>query len=254
MTDAEKITYIEDWLRDYALKAKMSGYVIGISGGVDSALTSTLCARTGLDTLLVSMPIRQGKNQLERARNHIQDLESKFGNVQSIEIDLTASFERLESDLPIVSSSHFLAMANTRSRLRMLTLYALAQPKNLLVAGTGNKVEDFGVGFFTKYGDGGVDVSPIADLMKTEVWALADSIGVLPEIVAAAPTDGLFDEERTDEDQLGATYQELEWAMDFSGNWEQLDARQQAVWHIYQKLNKRNQHKTSPIPVCKLPR
>jgi NAD+ synthase len=245
--------HIENWLKNYALGAKSEGFVIGISGGIDSAVTSTLCANTGLKTILISMPIRQTKSEHSRALNHIADLKSKYSNVEEMEIDLTKSFEQLESDLPSKTLDHFLAMANTRSRLRMLTLYAVGQSNGCLVAGTGNKVEDFGVGFYTKYGDGGVDLSPIADLMKTEIWKLAEEIGVLPEIIEAQPTDGLWEDKRSDEDQIGASYPELEWAMEFNGDENIISAREKEVLNIYRSFNKANQHKMKPIPVCLIP-
>jgi NAD+ synthase len=247
-------SHITNWLSDYAQKANQHGFIVGISGGVDSALTSTLCARTGLKTVLVSMPIHQHPEQLKRAHQHMEGLELKFPNVSGVEIDLTDSFEMLRKSVPGKVSEHELSMANTRARLRMTTLYAIGQTEGCLVAGTGNKVEDFGVGFFTKYGDGGVDISPIADLTKTEVWKLAKHLGVSPEIIEANPTDGLWGEDRTDEDQIGATYPELEWAMEYHGEERELSARQQEVLRIYRKLNAVNQHKMHPIPVCLIPK
>lgn len=246
-------TYISDWLAAYCNGARQEGYVIGISGGVDSALTSTLCAKTGLKTILVSMPIHQPPNQLKRAHQHIAWLTENFTNVSSLEVDLTNSFETFRSSLPAEVSNHELSMANTRARLRMTTLYAIGQANACLVAGTGNKVEDFGVGFYTKYGDGGVDVSPIADLTKSEVWALAKHLGVSEEITNAKPTDGLWGSDRTDEDQLGASYPELEWAMEFRGNEANLSERQREVLAIYRRFNAANQHKMQPIPVCIIP-
>lgn len=245
--------HIVNWLKDYAKKAHSQGFVIGISGGVDSAVTSTLCALTGLKVIVISMPIRQGKAEFERANNHITDLKSKFPNVSSIEVNLTSTFENLENVLPPSSVEHHLAMANTRSRLRMTTLYAIAQPNGCLVAGTGNKIEDFGVGFYTKYGDGGVDISPIADLTKSQVWDLARQMNVIEEIIIAKPTDGLFEDGRSDEDQMGATYPELEWAMEFSGDESTLNEREKEVLVIYRRLNRQNQHKMNPIPVCEIP-
>lgn len=245
--------HIVNWLKEYAINANSKGFVIGISGGIDSAVTSTLCALTGLDVILLSMPIRQGKAEFERANNHITDLKNKFPNVKSIEVNLTSTFENLENVLPKSSVDHHLAMANTRSRMRMTTLYAIAQPHNCLVAGTGNKIEDFGVGFYTKYGDGGVDISPIADLTKTEVWELGKELDVIDEIIIAKPTDGLFEDGRSDEDQMGATYPELEWAMGFSGDESMLNQREKEVIEIYRRLNRQNQHKMNPIPVCYIP-
>ncbi len=231
----------------------MQGFVVGISGGIDSALTSTLCALTGRKTLLVTMPIRQTQAEYDRAKHHISDLLNRFNNIEALEINLTDAFTLLEQTLPESSQKDHLTMANVRSRLRMTTLYAVGQPNKCLVAGTGNKIEDFGVGFFTKYGDGGVDLSPIADLSKTQVRLLAEELNVIKEICEAAPTDGLWADGRTDEDQIGATYPELEWAMSFNGKQENLSERQKKVLVIYNRLNKINQHKMIPIPVCKIP-
>ena len=200
------------------------------------------------------MPIHQQPEQLLRARNHMDWLVEKYSNVETMELDLTMVFESLQNTLPENAASHELSMANTRSRLRMTTLYALGQTHRCLVAGTGNKIEDFGVGFYTKYGDGGVDLSPIADLTKTEVWNLSKHLGISQEITSAKPTDGLWGEDRTDEDQLGATYPELEWAMEFKGDESSLTARQHEVLAIYRRFNRVNRHKMEPIPVCKIPR
>jgi NAD+ synthase len=232
----------------------MDGFVVGISGGIDSALTSTLCALTGKKTILITMPIRQTQAEYERAKAHITDLLNRFENTESLELNLTDSFGVIEDSLPNYCQFDHLTMANVRSRLRMTALYAIAQPNKCLVAGTGNKIEDFGVGFFTKYGDGGVDISPIADLTKTQVKLLAEELLVIEEICTAAPTDGLWADGRTDEDQLGASYPELEWAMEFNGNEDQLTTRQKEVLYIYKKLNTANQHKMIPIPVCQIPK
>ncbi len=245
--------HISLWLKTYAENAGVQGFVIGISGGIDSAVTSTLCALTGKKTILLSMPIRQTKAEHRRAKNHIEDMTKRFPNVQGLEIDLTASFTQLEKDFPATVIDNHLAMANTRSRLRMLTLYAIAQNNASLVVGTGNKVEDFGVGFYTKYGDGGVDLSPIADLMKTEIWDLAREIGVLTEIIDAKPTDGLWEDGRSDEDQIDASYPELEWAMEYKRDETNLSERQKDILRIYKRFNKANQHKMLPIPVCIIP-
>ncbi|MBI2258538.1 MAG: NAD(+) synthase [Flavobacteriia bacterium] len=252
--DKEKIIqHIKAWLKTYCDQAGLFGFVIGISGGVDSALTSTLCALSGKKTLLLNMPIRQTAEEYSRAQEHIQDLEIKFQNVSSLEINLTSIFESIEKTYPIETTQHALAMANTRARLRMTTLYAIGQTHQLLVAGTGNKVEDFGIGFFTKFGDGGVDLSPIADLNKTQVFELAQHIGVVTSILKAKPTDGLFADGRSDEDQIGASYPELEWAMNHKGDDSKLNSRQKEVLAIYKKLNRINQHKMMPIPICKIP-
>lgn len=245
--------HIVDWLKRYAENAGVKGYIVGISGGVDSGLVSTLCAMTGMKTILLSMPIRQTYAEYDRAKNHMNDLNEKFDNVTIMDIDLTASFDQIEKDFPSEVVGNHLAMANTRSRLRMLTLYGIGQANGCLVCGTGNKVEDFGVGFYTKYGDGGVDVSPIADLLKTDVWALAEEVGVIEEIVKAKPTDGLWADGRSDEDQIGASYPELEWAMNYTGDGSILTDRQKEVMEIYQRFNRANKHKMIPIPVCEIP-
>ena len=245
--------HIVSWLGAYRQQARSNGFVVGISGGIDSAVTSTLCALTGAPTICLTMPIRQTKAEFDRAAEHMQDLKSRFANVSIQTIDLTPSFETLGAALPPNATSHALAMANTRARLRMTTLYAVAQANTCLVAGTGNKVEDFGVGFYTKYGDGGVDLSPIADLMKTEVFALAKALGVVTSIQNAAPTDGLWEDGRSDEDQIGATYPELEWAMCYKGEPSALNARQQEVLAIFNKYNRANAHKMQAIPVCEVP-
>lgn len=245
--------YIVQWLKSYCEKANMKGFVVGISGGIDSALTSTLCALTGKSVLCVNMPIRQHPDEYSRAEAHIQYLQNCFPNVSAEEVKLSSVFATFEQTMPNYAAHDKLAMANSRSRLRMMTLYALGQAQHLLVAGTGNKVEDFGIGFFTKYGDGGVDLSPIADLYKTEVYELAKYVGVIEEILSAAPTDGLWDDTRNDEDQIGATYAELEWAMKVGLDQKELTPRQREVVAIYQKFNRANQHKMLPIPVCKLP-
>lgn len=247
------IEYIVDWLKTYSDNSKTAGYVVGISGGIDSALTSTLCALTGKKTILLNLPIRQTSAEYNRAKEHIEQLSNRFRNVSSLEINLTDTFEQLERSLPEETVHHQLAMANSRSRLRMTTLYAIAQTQNCLVAGTGNKIEDFGVGFYTKYGDGGVDVSPIADLMKTEVFELAKHLKVVDSIQVAKPTDGLWEDGRSDEDQLGATYPELEWAMDFKGDEKSVSSREKEVLAIYRKLHLTNKHKMDPIPVCEIP-
>ncbi|MBI1838354.1 MAG: NAD(+) synthase [Flavobacteriia bacterium] len=245
--------YIVNWLSDYLKLANSEGFIIGISGGVDSALTSVLCAKTGHKVLVMTMPIRQTIAEYDRAVEHIDFLVKNYANVQSLEINLTDSFESLEKIFPNSTVQNALAMANTRSRLRMLTLYAVGQANKCLVVGTGNKIEDFGVGFFTKYGDGGVDISPIADLTKTDVWALASFNNVIDSIITAKPTDGLWDDGKSDEDIIGASYPELEWAMEFNGREENLTDRENVVLSIYRKLNQINQHKMNAIPVCKIP-
>lgn len=248
----DKAKYIIDWLSSYADKAKSTGFVVGISGGIDSALTSVLCAETGKKVVLVNMPIRQTSAEYGRAQNHIINLIGRYQNVSSYEIDLSELFTSFEKLMPFNIEENMLAMANSRSRLRMTTLYAVAQANGCLVAGTGNKVEDFGVGFYTKYGDGGVDLSPIADMYKTEVFEMAKKLGVIEEILSAKPTDGLWADGRSDEDQIGASYPELEWAMEYikSNSKEELTERQKKVLEIYTRFNLINQHKMTPIPVC----
>lgn len=245
--------HIISWLDEYCSQTGLNGYIVGISGGIDSAVTSTLCALTGKDTLCINMPIRQKSDEYNRANEHIENLKSRFPNVKSHDINLTDVFTLFEDTMPFNIESNGLAMANSRARLRMTTLYAVGQANNLLVAGTGNKVEDFGIGFYTKYGDGGVDVSPIADLTKTDVFALAKELNIVDSIQKAKPTDGLWSDDRNDEDQIGATYPELEWAMTFKGNENSLSDREQEVLKIYRRLNKINQHKMVPIPVCVIP-
>lgn len=255
MTSLEKINFIVSWLEDYANKAGIKGFVIGISGGIDSAVVSTLCAMTSKETLLVAIPILQPPVQLERSLSHIAWMKEKFTSVTSFTTDLSSTFEQISQDLPQEIQDH-LTMANVRARLRMTTLYAYAGHYGYLVAGTGNKIEDFGIGFFTKYGDGGVDLSPIADLTKTEVFELAKELNIIDSIQLAKPTDGLWDDDRSDEDQIGASYPELEWAMDYITEHKNtvLTPRQQEVIAIYTRLNKANRHKTEPIPICILPK
>ena len=248
------ISHISNWLKDYAKKSSTKGFVVGISGGIDSAVTSTLIAKTGIPLLCVEMPIHQQKIQVERGFNHIKWLKTNFKNVSSTDIDLTPIFDNFIKKLPETTIDNILALVNTRARLRMTTLYYFAGLNNSLVVGTGNKVEDFGIGFFTKYGDGGVDVSPIADLLKTEVYTIGEELGVIKDIITAAPTDGLWGDDKTDEDQIGATYPELEWAMDYKGNINNLNSREKEVLAIYKKLNSANQHKMLAIPICRIPK
>jgi len=258
--NTEKVTeYIIDWLKDYATNANIKGFVIGVSGGIDSALTSTLCAKTGLPLLCLEMPIHQAKKQVSRAENHIKWLQENFKNVTKTEVNLTPVFDSLLNALPKVEDeeSRFMSLANTRARLRMTTLYYFAALHGYLVAGTGNKVEDFGVGFYTKYGDGGVDLSPIADLMKSEVYEVANYLGIHKDIIEAAPTDGLWGDDKTDEDQIGASYDELEWAMNALDKGKIVNdfyGREAEVLKIFTRLNTVNKHKMLPIPVCEIPK
>ncbi len=260
-------SHIVNWLTDYVKNTGANGFVVGVSGGIDSALTSTLCALTGFKTLLVEMPIHQANDQVARGKEHIDYLTGKFENCAPMVIDLTPTYDQFlneiskKSDMEKSEEIKNLTLGNTRARLRMTTLYALAGIEGLLVAGTGNKVEDFGVGFYTKYGDGGVDISPIADLYKTQVFGLSKFLGVNQNILIAPPTDGLWDDGRTDEDQIGATYAELELAMELQerfGNSVPNEAfvnkRAKEVWDIYLNRWKANQHKMNPIPVCFIPK
>ena len=248
------INHIVDWLKDYSQKAKTKGFVIGISGGIDSAVSSTLAALTGLPTICVELPIHQSQEQVNRALDHISWLQKNHAQVSVQKVDLTSTFNGLVAALPTgQESARELSLVNMRARLRMTTLYYFATLHSSLVLGTGNKVEDFGIGFFTKYGDGGVDISPIADLNKTEVYALAKELGIIQSIQNAPPTDGLWGDDRTDEDQIGASYPELEWAMEFKGEKTGLSDRQKIVLEIYDRLNRANRHKMIPIPICDIP-
>jgi NAD+ synthase len=266
---------ISKWLQNYAIDSKMNGYVIGVSGGIDSAVCSTLCAATGLPLTVIRMSIHQAPDQADRGAKHIEWLKSKYPNVSSLDIDLTQSYDNQIDALKnsggfdnVSEEQIFLTSANTRSRLRMITLYGIGGAHKLLVCGTGNKVEDYGIGFFTKFGDGGVDLSPIGELMKSEVYALAAEMGIIKEILDARPTDGLWADGRTDEDQIGATYDELEWAMEFcdtapaivegfvygheSAFFAPLSDRQKEVVRIYWKRHKANAHKMIMPPICNI--
>ena len=244
MDVSKKVIYIKDWILDYvnSMPTKASSLVIGISGGIDSSVSSTLCAMTGLKTIAISMPIKQKTIQHDLSLKHQEWLKKNFKNVSGFTIELDDLFNSFEKTLSKFNNEH--GMANSRARLRMSTLYQVAAANNGIVVGTGNKVEDFGVGFYTKYGDGGVDISPIADCNKTEVWELGKELNILKEIIEAPPTDGLWDDGRTDESQLGLKYEEVEEAMKNpdSPNYEK-----------YIKIRKLNLHKMEPIPVCKIP-
>ena len=257
MEHPEKVsTHIVNWINTYLENSKMDGLVVGVSGGVDSALTSTLCAETGRNLICIEMPIKQGNDQVTRSKKHIEWLKSKYPNVSSILINLDNTYNIFVDSVPKNGSDkHDLSLANTRSRLRMVTLYYFSALHNFIVAGTGNKVEDFGVGFYTKYGDGGVDISPIADLLKSEVYSLAKYHNIIDEIIKARPTDGLWNDNRSDEEQIGATYDELEKAMlDESKSESNLSKREKEVINIYKSFNSSNRHKMLPIPVCKIPK
>ncbi|WP_037587213.1 NAD(+) synthase [Stenoxybacter acetivorans] len=252
------INHIVGWLKDYAASAGMQGFVVGVSGGVDSAVVSTLAAKTGLKTVLVEMPIHQPNDQVSRAQEHITHLQQQFANVDAMRADLSSTFDTFSLSVGAPKQgthNEQLALANSRSRLRMVALYYFAQVNGLLVAGTGNKVEDFGVGFFTKYGDGGVDISPIADLLKSQVYELAAALDVPQSIQAAAPTDGLWENSPSDEEHIGASYPELEWAMSVYDQHQAADfsGREREVFEIYHRLHTVMQHKIKPIPVCEIP-
>ena len=236
-----RIQYILDWIKQYCntIKYQPVTLVIGVSGGVDSAVTSTLSAKTGLKTIAVSMPIKQNHKQHDLSIKHLDWLKSNFENVITREISLDSIFFSFEESMQDFKNN--LAFANSRSRLRMTTLYQIAQSNNGLVVGTGNKVEDFGVGFYTKYGDGGVDISPIADCTKTQVWEIASKMSIIPDIIEAQPTDGLWDDSRNDERQLGLTYKQIEEAM---------DNKDSKYYEKYMQIRKLNLHKMKPIPIC----
>ncbi|MGE5942820.1 MAG: NAD(+) synthase [Flavobacteriales bacterium] len=257
MQTEKVVNHIVDWLKDYAIKARVNGFVIGISGGIDSAVTSTLCAKTRLKVLCIEMPIHQAPSHVTRAQEHIKQLKNRFDNVSDIHANLTPVFEAFKAEMRTEGDQATIdmALANTRARLRMTTLYYYAGLYKLLVAGTGNKVEDFGVGFFTKYGDGGVDLSPIADLLKSQVYELGTYLEVPNSILKAAPSDGLFGDARSDEAQIGASYPELEWAMKMDENGktsEDFSGREKEVFIIYKRFNNTNKHKMLPIPICNI--
>ncbi|MDC0498546.1 NAD(+) synthase [Alphaproteobacteria bacterium] len=245
MNSLKKIDYISDWIKNYAnsLNFQPVSLVIGVSGGIDSAVTSVLCAKSGFKTIAISMPIKQNLNQHDLSLKHLDWLKNNFDNVETKIIELDKVFETFENTMQDFNNS--LAFANSRSRLRMVTLYQIAQANRGIVVGTGNKVEDFGVGFYTKYGDGGVDISPIADCKKTDVWNIGKSLGIIKEIIEAAPTDGLWDDSRNDESQLGLSYEQLEDAMENSSS---------KHFKKYQEIRGPNLHKMKPIPVCIFPK
>ena len=244
MEPSKKVIFIKDWILNYvnSMPKKAKSLVIGISGGIDSSVSSTLSAMTGLRTIVLSMPIKQNGSQHDLSLRHQEWLKKNFKNVEGHTVELDSLFKTFESTLKNFNSEH--GMANSRARLRMSTLYQVAAANNGIVVGTGNKVEDFGVGFYTKYGDGGVDISPIADCNKTEVWELGRELKILDDIISAAPTDGLWDDGRTDEGQLGLSYKEIEEAM----NNENSKNRDK-----YIQIRKSNLHKMDPIPICKIP-
>ena len=244
MKPSEKAIFISNWIKDYvnAMPNKAKSLVIGVSGGIDSSVSSTLSALTGLKTIVVSMPIKQKKNQHDLSIKHQQWLIKNFKNVEAYTLELDNLFETFKSNLSKFNNEH--GLANSRARLRMTTLYQVAAANKGIVVGTGNKIEDFGVGFYTKYGDGGVDISPIGDCNKTEIWELGRELKILNEIINAEPTDGLWDDGRTDEGQLGLSYKELEEAMNNPNSPNRAK---------YETIRKQNLHKMEPIPVCKIP-
>ena len=243
MNTKEKIDYISNWIKNYSINNNVGSLVIGISGGIDSAVTSTLSAKTGLKTFVVSMPILDHQILNERGESHIKWLEKNFDNVKKVHVNLSEVFKSFQNALSNNNSEH--GYANSQARLRMTTLYQIAATNNGIVVGTGNKVEDFGIGFYTKYGDGGVDISPIADCLKTEVWDMGKQLNINEEIIKAPPTDGLWNDGRTDEDQVGLSYEQIEEAMlnENSPNRKK-----------YLEIRSKSTHKMVPIPVCVLPR
>jgi NAD+ synthase len=254
----ETIQKVVTWLKDYAVNNGRQSLVVGVSGGIDSALVSTLCAKTGITTYCVILPCESKKDQTTRGIDHTKWLENQFTNVKGEYTDLTSTFKAFKHSLSFSIPWSDLAFANTKSRLRMIALYQVATSTGGIVVGTGNKVEDFGVGFFTKYGDGGVDLSPIADFTKTEVRELAKELGIIDEIIKATPTDGLWEDTRSDEQAIGATYEELEWAMNYTEahpNWEDkmvaYTPEQLKVLKIYTARHAAAQHKLNPIPIFK---
>jgi len=242
MTAADRIQFIKNWIKNYcnSMEKKPDCLVVGVSGGIDSAVVSTISAMTEMRVKALSMPIRQLKFQDDLSRAHLKWLKSKFSNVDEVIINLDEVFNNFEKSLKDFNDEH--AFANSRARLRMTTLYQVAGANNGIVVGTGNKVEDFGVGFYTKYGDGGVDISPIADCLKTQVWEMGKELKILESIIKAPPTDGLWADGRTDESQLGMSYEDLEKAM--------LN-RKDKNYEKYLKIRKKNLHKMSQIPICK---
>ncbi len=258
MNNLKVKNHLVQWLSQKLKRSGLNGFVVGVSGGIDSALTSTLCAETGAPLIVVNMPINQNPTHISRSDEHIHWLTSRYDNISSHVVDLGETFESFCDQMPSEALGGF-SLANTRSRLRMMALYAFANSHNMLVVGTGNKVEDYGVGFFTKYGDGGVDISPIADLLKSEVYEMSSYLEIIQSIQDATPNDGLWDDGRSDEDQIGATYAELEWALEFydthRAKWtsEELSAREAEVMKIYLDRHFLNKHKLEAPPTCEVP-
>ena len=245
MNKRNVIEYIVEWIKEYSSteSSNIKSLVVGVSGGIDSALTSTLCAMTNIKTILVKIPLNS--KDISLSREHCNSLREQYNNVEVFEVDLSPTFEQFKIACAENSHDNELGFANSKSRLRMTLLYQIAQSSSGIVVGTGNKVEDFGVGFYTKYGDGGVDISPIADCTKSEVWELAEEIGVIKDIISAAPTDGLWDDSRNDESQLGLSYKQLEEAM---------ENKSSEYYSRYEEIRKPNLHKMKPIPVCEIPK
>lgn len=257
MNTIKVINHIIFWLKNYLKNSKMNGFIIGVSGGIDSAVVSTLAAKTKKNVLILEMPIHQEKSQIIRSKKHVKWLKKKFKNVISLKVDLTLIFDNIKKTFRsnnMTKKNIELSLANTRSRLRMLTLYYYGTINQYLVTGTGNKIEDFGIGFFTKYGDGGVDILPIADLLKSEIYTIGKYLNIIKCIQNAEPCDGLWDDNRNDMTQIGATYKELEWVMFKKKIKNTLSKKESEILKIYKNLNKKNQHKLNPIPICKIPK
>lgn len=261
MKTVKIINHIVSWIKDYLKKSNKKGFVIGISGGIDSAVTSVLIAKTGFPILILEMPIHQNIDQIKRSKENIDFLKKKFENIQTLYINLSPIFDTFykvtKEDKNKEYKNYELSLVNVKSRLRMITLYYYASLNNYLVVGTGNKIEDFGIGFFTKYGDGGVDINPIGDLYKSEIISLGNELNIPFSIQNAEPTDGLWKDNRSDKDQLGFSYEDLEWAMNMVEKGflpENFDGKRRCLIKKYLKLNKENKHKILPIPICKIPK
>ena len=251
MKTSKTIEFIVDWIINYKKTNNINGLIVGVSGGIDSALTSTLCGLTGIKTLCLNMPIRQKESQYLRAQKHIKWLKNKFNNIDSIDIDLTKVFNQFKLTVENNSLKNELALANSRSRIRMMTLYYYASIDNSIVVGTGNKVEDFGIGFYTKYGDGGVDISPIADLMKSEVYELSKHLEINNDILNAPPTDGLWDDDRSDVDQIGVSYEDLEnimYRLQKGEDPKEFSNEIKSLYKVYIAHHNTNKHKMVEIP------
>lgn len=256
MQTTKIIEHILKWLNNYLKKSNLNGFIVAISGGIDSAVTSTLTAKTGKPTLLLEMPIHQNIDQLKCSNEHVNILKKNFNNIDSLKIDLTNTFDNFCKTINDIGNNNTLALANVKSRLRMVTIYYYSNKYNYLVTGTGNKIEDFGVGFFTKYGDGGVDINPLADLYKSDIYTIAKKLKISKSIIKAEPTDGLWGDNRSDKDQLGFSYEDLEWAMkklEKSKNINNNFFNKKILIDKFLILNKKSKHKNKLIPICKIP-